>query len=192
MAGMNVPGSDDRAARRKEANAGALAAFGAKHLKGSASSLSRVVREGGAATVYSIGYERRTGDELVNALHDAGVEYLADVRDKAVSRRPEFGGRAVQALCERAGIEYEPWPELGAPQEQRDALHQTGDFNRFLRVFRSHAQATMGQPLERLAAIVRERRVALLCYERAHEECHRSIIAELLADRAGAGIAAIL
>jgi len=46
--------------------------------------------------------------------------------------------------------------------------------------------------IKRLAAEVERRAVALLCYERAHEDCHRKIIAELIAHETGAGITAIV
>ncbi|NNM88825.1 MAG: DUF488 family protein, partial [Phycisphaerae bacterium] len=44
---------------------------------------------------------------------------------------------------------------------------------------------------EELAAEAKKKSTALLCYERLHEECHRGIVAELLADMLDAGIVAM-
>jgi uncharacterized protein (DUF488 family) len=48
-----------------------------------------------------------------------------------------------------------------------------------------------GEELERLAGVAKSKSTALLCYERLHEDCHRSIVADMLADLLDAGIVAI-
>ena len=42
----------------------------------------RTVREGNGGRIFTIGYERRDGNELVSLLRGAGVEMLADIREK--------------------------------------------------------------------------------------------------------------
>lgn len=150
----------------------------------------RVVREGGPIVIWTIGYERRDGSGLMAALREAGVEHLADIREKPLSRKADFRAAALRERCEEAGIEYGAWPDLGTPVAQRNRLKATGDLKAFHRTFRAYAMKTMDEPLDRLAGIARKKVVALLCYERAHEECHRSVISELLADRLDAGIIA--
>ncbi|MBX3377224.1 MAG: DUF488 domain-containing protein [Phycisphaeraceae bacterium] len=181
-----------KADQRRANNAKGLSAFGAPIEAGVKGNLFRVIREGDRITVFTVGYERRDGESLIAALRDAGVEHLADIRENPVSRKPDFRARALKALCEDAGIEYGAWPDLGSTESQRDALHETGDFSAFRKNFRAHAQRRMSEPIERLCVVARKKTVALLCYERSHEECHRSIIAELMADRLDAGITALL
>lgn len=178
---------------RRAANAKALGAFGAAPTAGGAYRVIREAGAGGAAiAIFTIGYEGRTGEDLIAALRDAGVRHLADIRQKPVSRKPDFRAPALRALCEVAGIEYGAWPELGSTEDQRDRLNETGDLERFHRVFRRHAERSLGAAIERLAGVARTKSVALLCYERAHDECHRSVIADLLAERFDGGVTAIV
>lgn len=177
---------------RSTSNAKALAAFGANPISTAVSGVTRKVRAGAPFVVYTIGYERRDGDELFDLLREVGVNYLADIRDKPISRKPDFRAVSLRARCVDTRIEYGPWPSLGSPEQLRDRLHATGDLAAFHKAFRSYAQAHLEEPIEQLARIVKKKSVALLCYERLHEECHRSTIADLLADRLQAGIEAIV
>lgn len=178
---------------RRSANAKALASLGIHaSAAASASELYRVIREGSPLVVFTIGYERRDGDGLISALRDAGIEHLADIRDKPISRKPDFRASALRARCEDAGIEYGPWSTLGSTESQRESLRESGDLERFHKVFRAHAKRHFDEPLTELARVVEAKTTALMCYERAHHDCHRSVIAEMLADRLHAGITAIL
>lgn len=154
-------------------------------------SLHRTIRAGGNTVIYTIGYEKRDGEELIAALRDAGVKHLADIRAKPFSRKADFRAKALKASCESTGIEYGPWTSLGTPQEQRDQVKQIGDVARFFQAFRAYATKNMEEPLDELAKIANRKTIALMCYERSHDECHRSVIAELLAERINATIVAI-
>lgn len=176
---------------RRASNAAALDAFGIASAGNDIATI-RIVREGRKVTVFTIGYERRDGEELLGALRGAGVEYLADVRERPVSRKPDFRAAALEARCDAEGVEYGAWTGLGSTESQREALRESGDLPRFRKNFRAYAKRSLSSELDQLAKIAKKQTVALLCYERAHEECHRSVIADLLADRINAEIAAIL
>lgn len=151
----------------------------------------RIIRPGGRAVIFTIGYEKRDGEGLIALLQDASVEMLADIREKPFSRVPDFRAAALRGYCENARIQYTHWPRLGSTEPLRDALKSSGDFSRFERGFRKHMKKYGGEELERLAGKARSKPTALLCYERLHEDCHRSIVAEMLADLLDAGIVAI-
>ena len=69
----------------------------------------------------SVGYERfPTPEGLRQALADAGVERVIDVRDLPQSRRPGFSRRALEDLLADAGIVYEHRRELGNPRPIRE------------------------------------------------------------------------
>lgn len=176
--------------KRRVANGKKLAGFGVSSLR-SASGSVKVIREGTSVTIFTVGYERRDGDGLMSVLRDQGVKTVADVRERPVSRSPDFRAAALRELCEAAGIEYQPWATLGSTVEQRDELQASGDFLSFANRFRQHATRTMTQDLARLAESVKHTPTALLCYERLHEDCHRSVIAELVAAELDATIVAI-
>lgn len=180
-----------RISNRRAANARSLALFGVEP-SAAASELYRVIRKGSGPTVFTVGYERRSGEDLMAALRDAGIDYLADIRDKPVSRKPDFRAAALRGFCAEAGIEYGGWSTLGSTEAQRDQLHESGDLAKFHKTFRAYACRHLREPLDQLASIVQDKSVALLCYERVHEECHRSVVADLVADRLNAGITAIV
>ncbi len=142
--------------------------------------------------IYTIGYELRDQDELVGDLLEAGVRVLADIRGRPVSRKPGFGANALRGLCAAHGLEYASWAGLGSTVAQRGRVKATGDSESFFRDFRAYAQAWLGDELDALAKAMKASPTALLCFERVHEECHRCVVAELLADRAQGGTTAIV
>jgi uncharacterized protein (DUF488 family) len=176
--------------QRRAANAKKLAGFGVLSVAAYGGAI-KVIREGTSGTIFTVGYERRDGDGLISVLRDQGVRAIADIRERPVSRKPDFRAAALRELCEAAGIEYQPWPTLGSTVEQRDELQASGDFKSFANRFREHAVQTMKPDLAHLAESTRRTPTALLCYERLHEDCHRSVIAELVADEMNATIIAI-
>ncbi|MCK4871715.1 MAG: DUF488 domain-containing protein [Phycisphaerales bacterium] len=150
------------------------------------------MRQGTGPTIFTIGYERRCGEDLIGDLLNAGVEALVDVRERPMSRKPDFRKAALQDLCEDSGIRYESWPRLGSTAHQRISLRDTGDLPEFRRRFRDLAKRRRAREIGALAHLARGESIALICYERVHSECHRSIVADLVADLCDASVVAIL
>ena len=126
--------------------------------------------------VFTIGYEQATQAAVIDALREAGVELLADIRFLPLSRRPGFSKSSLKAAAEEAGIAYRHFKQLGTPAEGREAAKR-GDHAGLARVYAGQlelpeAMAQMGE----LREIAREKRVALLCYERDPATCHRSLL----------------
>ena len=186
---MNNLFGDNFAARRKDNIAG-LGAFGVSDPSGSSG--YREVRSGAGPVVFTIGYERRDSEDLISKLLDAGVEVLVDIRERPFSRKPDFRRGPLEKACADAGIEYESWTELGSTGHQRDALKDTGDFSAFRKQFRELVKRGRKDDIEELAELSQEKQIALICYERCHDECHRSIVAEFVAELNDAVITAIL
>ena len=132
-------------------------------------------------TVFTIGHGARTSEELVVCLTEAGVATLVDVRRFPGSRRhPRFNGAAVAATLEAEGIAYVHKEALGG--------RRRGGGERFpcIRVaaFRSYA-AWMGSDefQAALADALALPEPCLMCAETLWWQCHRRLIAELLAAR---------
>lgn len=176
----------------RQRNAKALSAFDVDIDGDNPDTRYRTVREGSGASIFTIGYEGRDGEDLVTRLVDAGVEVLVDVRERPFSRKPDFRKRALQALCEESGVEYESWVRLGSTAHQRENLKATRDIGTFMKRFRDFAKRGRTEELESLGEFANKRTIALLCYERAHEECHRCVVADLVADEIDASVVAIL
>jgi hypothetical protein len=127
-------------------------------------------------TLVSIGYEGRDLKEVISTLLEHDVTTVVDVRLNAISRKRGFSKRALSDALSAAGISYFHERELGNPKENRAPFH-SGDLasgrSRFFELLEeAHAS------LDRVIQMLSEARVALLCFERDHERCHRWCITE--------------
>lgn len=134
--------------------------------------------------VATIGYQAATVPGFLRALTDAGVELLIDVRAVASSRRPGFAKTALAANLETAGIDYMHIRSLGTPADGRAAA-RSGKHAVMRIIFAEHMATHDAQEgLWRLEQIVKSgRKVALMCFEADHRECHRTLVANALAER---------
>ena len=130
---------------------------------------------------YTIGHGRRSAEELVECLSEAGVGTLVDVRRFPSSRRnPQFNQRALAETLEAAGISYRHAIELGGlrghePGEERFAC--LGQFASYVaRIAAEDWQQALKDALAELAP-------AFMCAETPWQRCHRRWISELLTAR---------
>ena len=136
-----------------------------------------------APTIWTIGYEQATVAGVIAALKDAGVEVLADVRALPLSRRPGFSKTSLATALTEAGIAYRHFKPLGTPADGRAAA-RAGRHADLERIYAGQLELpeAMAAGAE-LADLAREKRVALLCYERDAHVCHRTLLREaMLAD----------
>ena len=127
--------------------------------------------------IVSVGYGGRSIDEFVELLSLNGVDLVVDVRLNPVSRKRGFSRSALAHALAGVGIGYRHERQLGNPKPNRDpfreGLQSARDLyvrhlrNGALRVYRDVIDLAQGA------------RIALLCYEREHHECHRSCILEM-------------
>ena len=132
-------------------------------------------------TVITIGYEGAAVEPFLQALRDAGVDLLVDVRAVARSRRFGFAKTRLSENVAGGGIDYLHLRGLGTPAEGRAAA-KAGDLDGLRRIFGEHLATPGAQAdLAALADLVGAgRRVALLCYEADPATCHRSQVADAL------------
>lgn len=129
--------------------------------------------------IYSVGYEGFAVDGLVERLASSHVTAVIDVRLTPSSRRPGLSRKALGATLERAGIRYHHEPSLGNPADNRDSFRR-GDGREGRRRMRELLENASSAALQRLISQARGDRVAVLCVERDHTRCHRSVITELI------------
>jgi uncharacterized protein (DUF488 family) len=136
------------------------------------------------SSLATIGYEGATVDGLLDALREAGVELLVDVRAVASSRRAGFAKTRLAANLAGAGIAYLHLRGLGTPADGRAAA-RAGRHAEMRAVYREHLATPEAQAaLDVLAGIVRDGRPAcILCFEADPVHCHRSLVAAALAER---------
>ncbi len=131
--------------------------------------------------LHTIGYEGAQLAEFIATLKAAKVEVLIDIRDFPGSRKRGFSKNALAQALEEVGVQYVHLRELGDPKPGRDAA-RSGNYQKFEKIFRAHlareeSQAALSDAVE----IAKKSRASLLCYERDHSGCHRSIVAEAMA-----------
>jgi uncharacterized protein (DUF488 family) len=136
-----------------------------------------------SSPVFTVGYQEATQAAVLQALTEAGVELLVDVRAVPASRRAGFSKRQLAAGLQSAGIEYLHLRELGTPAEGREAARK-GRHDVMRRIYEAHLENAEAQlELAALQDLLRSgRRLCLLCFERRPEHCHRSLILEHLRD----------
>jgi uncharacterized protein (DUF488 family) len=141
-------------------------------------------------SIATIGYEGATVATFQDALRDAGIDLLIDVRALASSRRPGFAKTRLAANAKEAGAEYLHLRALGTPAEGRAAA-RAGRHAEMRRIFRTQLATPEAQEeLALVADLVRQgRRICLLCFEADPEHCHRNIVAAALASSIPATVA---
>ena len=134
-------------------------------------------------TLATIGYEGTTVPNFLDALREAKIELLIDVRAVASSRRPGFAKTRLAAGVEEIGIDYLHLRALGTPADGRAAA-RSGRHAEMRRIFLEHlATEPAQQQLADLAEIVRGgKRACILCFEADPAHCHRTLVAEALAE----------
>jgi uncharacterized protein (DUF488 family) len=142
-----------------------------------------------ARKIFTIGYEQSRPDAVLAALKDAKVQILVDTRAVAASRKPGFSKRALSAALDEAGIAYLHLRKLGTPADGRAAA-RAGRMDVLWRIYDKHLKTPDAiEDMDALLALVGSgKRVCLLCFEREPSHCHRSRIAGIVHERAGARV----
>jgi len=146
-------------------------------------------------TIGVYGFDRET---FLEALSDAGVELLLDVRQRRGVRGSEYAwanAQRLQAALGEAGVGYAHLKELAPTTEMRQLQYREderkGEGKRSRSVLApAYVERYTEEVLDQvdLAPIVKfigNAQAALLCVERDPEACHRSLIAERLRNEYG-------
>src|SRR5437764_11411460 len=136
---------------------------------------------------------------FIRTLDEAAVTRIVDIRQRRGVRGPQYSwanARRLQALLADAHIGYEHRPEFAPTTELRHLQYRDDDrqgVGKRSRVrlspeyIRAYTKEVLDHaPLESLIERLPVHGIgALLCVEATAEACHRSLVAERLADRFG-------
>ncbi len=152
--------------------------------------------------IATIGVYCFTAETFLETLHRGDVTLLVDVRQRRGVRGPQFSwanaGR-LQDLLTAAGIRYSHHRELAPTTELRQLQYREDDRTRVGKRSREHlapgyARRYLAEILDpaRLKPLLDELPstgvMALFCVECAAAGCHRSLIAQRLAERYGVDV----
>jgi len=135
----------------------------------------------GSNTVFTIGYEGLHFEEYVNKLIRSGVQLLCDVRNNPLSRKFGFSQRSLSTLLPKFGIEYLHLPELGIDSRNRKQLKTDHDYEILFQDYRDSLPEKKAGLARLLKQFMKHRRIALTCFEREPQKCHRHCISDYLA-----------
>ncbi|HEX5509200.1 MAG TPA: DUF488 domain-containing protein [Pseudolabrys sp.] len=130
------------------------------------------------ARLFTIGYEQAKPAAVLDEIRQAKIDILVDTRAVAASRRPGFSKRQLASVLDEAGVRYVHLQKLGTPAEGRQAA-RSGDLDTLWSIYDKHIKTADAQrELSQLVSLVKSgKRIALLCYCRNPNACHRSRIA---------------
>jgi uncharacterized protein (DUF488 family) len=132
--------------------------------------------------IWTIGHSTLPAADLIALLGTRDIELLADVRRFPSSRRhPQFNRESLTASLAAAGIGYLHFPELGGRREPRPDSVNTGWREAGFRGYADYMQtAEFRDGIARLLGTASARRYAIMCAEKAWQNCHRGLISDLL------------
>jgi uncharacterized protein (DUF488 family) len=137
--------------------------------------------------VFTIGYEGLGVEAFMLLLAEQGVETVVDVRELPLSRKPGFSKKALANALNLSGFEYVHMVDLGCPKLVRDRYRDDSNWKRYSEEFLKHLKM-QGAAIDDLCELVTSSNCALLCYEADFNFCHRSMVANEVSERCGAGI----
>ena len=136
------------------------------------------------ATIYTIGYEKRTIDEYLELLVANGVSLVVDVRKNPLSRKRGFSKKSMGLALDAVGIGYQHIPELGIESSLRRNLSAPEDYRALFEHYEREILPVNESSLRTIEGLLDKfDRIALTCFELAPESCHRHCVAKTFEDR---------
>ncbi len=133
----------------------------------------------------TIGHSTHPIGDFIAILKAHGVEQLIDIRTVPRSRHnPQFNLDALPQSLAEAGIAFAHMPELGGLRHARKDSPNAAWKNASFRGYADYMQTPeFERAIEKLIAIARKRRTAIMCAESVPWRCHRSLVADALTAR---------
>ncbi|MEM3693982.1 MAG: DUF488 domain-containing protein [Candidatus Bathyarchaeia archaeon] len=114
--------------------------------------------------LWTIGYDSLSKENLLKVLKGNGIQVVVDLRRWPTSKYEDFRREKMEIWLHEACIEY-IWlgKELGG--------YRSGGYEAFM------ASKDFKRGIEKLLALIHEKKVCLLCLEKNPNSCHRFFIA---------------
>jgi uncharacterized protein (DUF488 family) len=131
-------------------------------------------------TLWTVGHSTRPIEDFLEILRAHSITRIADIRRFPGSRKhPQYGRAELARSLEGAGISYTSMPELGGRRDPRPDSPHTALRNASFRGYADYMDTPdFAEAAERLFALARQDRVAIMCSEAVWWRCHRSMVAD--------------
>ena len=147
------------------------------------SELQEHQKESKEPQIFTIGYEKRDIDQFLDVLLDNDIDTVVDVRKNPYSMNYTFIGKKLESALtnKNTGINYIHLPELGIESGDRKDLKDLSDYKKlFIQYEKTLADKEKQEKLNDIIKLGSKQRIALLCFEKDPEYCHRGVIADYL------------
>ena len=130
--------------------------------------------------IHTIGHSTRSIDQFIELLAARRIDLLIDVRRWPMSRRhPHFNRDALSASLQTSGIGYRWRQDLGG---FRKPAAESPNTAWRVAAFRAYADFMLTEEFAKIAAEIETlagaQRIALMCAEAVHWQCHRQLLAD--------------
>jgi uncharacterized protein (DUF488 family) len=135
--------------------------------------------------LYTIGFTKKSASQFFEALRNAGVARVVDVRLNNVSQLAGFAKKQDLAyfLDQIGAIRYEHAPLLAPTQNLLDSYKKHG--GKWIDYEKSFLDLMNDRKIEVAWAPEMRDRDCFLCSEEKPDRCHRRLVAEYLSDHLG-------
>lgn len=139
-----------------------------------------------STVLFTIGYEGVSLETYLNKLIKNNIKALIDVRRNPLSMKFGFSKNQLVKYCENLGIKYIHIPEVGIASEQRQTLNTQADYDKLFEVYKKETiTATQKEQAVILSLLEKYNRIALTCFEADICQCHRTPLANSIANLEG-------
>jgi uncharacterized protein (DUF488 family) len=131
--------------------------------------------------LFTIGYEGVSLEQYLVRLLERDVKVLVDVRNNPLSMKYGFSKSQLKKQCEKLGITYVHFAEVGIQSDQRQELNTQSDYDN---LFSEYRKRNLSKTIKAQNAILDllklNERIALTCFEANICQCHRKHLAEAI------------
>jgi uncharacterized protein (DUF488 family) len=131
--------------------------------------------------IYTVGYEGRDIDRFIDHLLSSGLRGVCDVRAVPASRSFGFHRKTLAEFLAKLEMSYYPFPGLGIPTGIRKETLLAASVGLMFSDYRDRITHSHQAELRELLSVLASQPVALLCVEHNAQDCHRGVLAEVLA-----------
>lgn len=132
--------------------------------------------------IYTIGYEGISLEAYINKLIKNDIKLLCDVRKNPFSRKFGFSYKWLNDVLPQVGIDYVHIPELGIESKKRQNLDDASAYKKLFDEYETILPQKKTSLTKVLNLQEKYRRIALTCFEKSHNECHRHCVSDYLAN----------
>lgn len=137
----------------------------------------------GKPSIFTLGYQDLSIQQFLEKLKSNSIRVLIDVRKNPISRKTGFSKRSLSERLNEIGIAYYHFPELGVPSNKRREL-VGGDRTTYDSLFSFYETDIVSQAMTSVNTIKElaneNNRIALACFEKDHNLCHRGKLSEII------------